>query len=350
MTNSDPPAEVVLPAEPLAPTCEFFVERLGFQLRTIFPADAPRVAVLDGPGLRVRLDARHTGAPGLLRLPRVEGLAPEGTRAPNGTHIEWQTPAGHLHVPALVPDLVLQYPSDPSAWSRGRAGMGYRDLLPGRLGGHTVASHIRIADCGPVPDYVHHHGVRFQIIYCHRGRVRVVYQDQGEPFWMEPGDCVLQPPGIRHRVLESSDGLELIEVGCPAEHETCTDPTLELPNGPARPGLEYGGQRFVRSCAEHASWEVDEACGLALRDTGIAEASDGVTSVRVLRPVGDAREIDLTGDDPLQFFYVLSGSATVLIDDAELTLGPDACCTVPAGTPTALVSSSADLSLLEVTA
>jgi quercetin dioxygenase-like cupin family protein len=41
------------------------------------------------------------------------------------------------------------------------------------------------------------------MIYCHRGWVRVVYEDQGEPFVMHPGDCVLQPPGIRHRVLEA---------------------------------------------------------------------------------------------------------------------------------------------------
>jgi hypothetical protein len=33
---------------------------------------------------------------------------------------------------------------------RGRAGMDYRDLLPGRLGGRYIASHIRIASGGPV--------------------------------------------------------------------------------------------------------------------------------------------------------------------------------------------------------
>ena len=41
-----------------------------------------------------------------------------------------------------------------------------------------MASHIRIEKGGPVPDYVHFHRVRFQCIFCYRGRVRVVYEGQ----------------------------------------------------------------------------------------------------------------------------------------------------------------------------
>ena len=41
-------------------------------------------------------------------------------------------------------------------WVIGRAGMRYRDLIPGRLGGSIIASHIRIPDAGPVPDYALH--------------------------------------------------------------------------------------------------------------------------------------------------------------------------------------------------
>jgi hypothetical protein len=47
--------------------------------------------------------------------------------------------------------------------------MQYRDLLPSRLGGRYIASHIRIPDGGPVPDYVHYHRVRFQMIFCKAG-------------------------------------------------------------------------------------------------------------------------------------------------------------------------------------
>ena len=53
-----------------------------------------------------------------------------------------------------------------------------QDLVPDRCGGRFVASHIRIEKGGPVPDYVHFHRVRFQCIFCYRGRVRVVYEGQ----------------------------------------------------------------------------------------------------------------------------------------------------------------------------
>ena len=52
---------------------------------------------------------------------------------------------------------------------------------PDRLGGAIIASHIRIADAGPVADMVHFHTVGFQLIFCHRGWVRLVYEDQGPP-------------------------------------------------------------------------------------------------------------------------------------------------------------------------
>src|SRR5215468_913916 len=118
-----------------------------------------------------------------------------------------------------------------NAWYVGRAGMQYRDLIPGRLGGRFIASHIRIPGGGPVPDYVHFHKIRFQMIYCRKGWTRLVYEDQGEPFLLSAGDCVLQPPEIRHRVLEASPGLEVIEIGTPALHDTIADWALPLPNG-----------------------------------------------------------------------------------------------------------------------
>jgi quercetin dioxygenase-like cupin family protein len=108
-------------------------------------------------------------------------------------------------------------------------------LIPGRLGGRFIASHIRIPGGGEVADYVHFHKIRFQMIYCRRGWVRVVYEDQGPSFVMHEGDCVLQPPEIRHRVLEASPGLEVIEIGASAEHETWRDHVLDLPTPRLRP-------------------------------------------------------------------------------------------------------------------
>ena len=41
-------------------------------------------------------------------------------------------------------------------------------------------------------------------------------------------------PRLTPAVLEASEGLDVIEFGCPALHETVADATLELPNAPAQ--------------------------------------------------------------------------------------------------------------------
>ena len=76
---------------------------------------------------------------------------------------------------------VVRRLADQAPWVIGRAGMQYRDLVPSRLGGAIIASHIRIPDGGPVPDMVHFHKVGFQLIFCIKGWVDVVYEDQGGP-------------------------------------------------------------------------------------------------------------------------------------------------------------------------
>src|SRR6185503_11246707 len=135
-------------------------------------------------------------------------------------------------------------------WRVGRAGMMYRDLMPDRMDGRMAVSHIRLTEGGPVPDYVHYHKIEFQMIRCIAGRIKVVYEDQGEPFWLEPGDWVIQPPEIRHRVLECEGGSEVIEISMPAEHETWVDHEMTLPTADNRPDREFRGQRFVRYIAK----------------------------------------------------------------------------------------------------
>jgi quercetin dioxygenase-like cupin family protein len=234
-------------------------------------------------------------------------------------------------------------------WVPGRAGMLYRDLVPGRCGGRLIASHIRIPDGGPVPDWVHWHRVRFQMIYCYRGWVRVVYEDQGPPFVLEAGDCVLQPPGIRHRVLESSPGLEVIEVTSPSDHETLADEALELPTEVLRPEREWAGQRFVRHRAALAQWSPFRIPGFEARDIGIADATNGFASVQVVRPAGTPDLTPRTHDAELVLF-VLAGCATLRLPDASHDLHPEDTVVVPATLPHALVDPSADFELLEVIA
>jgi mannose-6-phosphate isomerase-like protein (cupin superfamily) len=364
-TSQPPPgagiraAEVVLPCDELDATLAFFTERLGFRVALVFPADAPRVAVVIGHGLRVRLERGAASGPGTLRLaladPNLLGRGATELLAPNGTRIVLAEADPTIVTPPLQPSFVLTRARDAPDHGAGRAGMLYRDLVPGRQGGYLIASHILVPEGGPVPDYVHFHRVRFQLIYCYRGWVRVVYEDQGPSFVMQPGDCVLQPPGIRHRVLECAAGLEVIEVSSPAEHETLGDLELTLPTPKLRPSREFGGQRFARHEASRASVAPWRLAGFEARDLGIGAATSRLAKASVVRPAraGSGREprpAAATAETPaLRFFFVLEGSATLECRDR----GPERVETgdafvVPAALAHALGDPSPDLELLEV--
>ncbi|MFN0119211.1 MAG: cupin domain-containing protein, partial [Blastocatellia bacterium] len=216
----------------------------------------------------------------------------------------------------------------------GRAGMQYRDLIPGRLAGAVIASHIRIPGGGAVADYVHYHKVGFQMIFCLTGQARLVYEDQGAPFVMRAGDCVLQPPGIRHRVLESAAGLEVLEISCPARHETWRDHELTLPTAHVRPDRIWGEQRFVRSRAREGVWE--RGAGLSgasqdfeSRETGIAAATNGLADVCVIRTVSGRESARMHGRHAgaFLFLFVLDGemSLTTPGEDAQRLRAGDSC-------------------------
>ncbi len=346
-------AQVVLPCRELSETLGFFTDRLGFRVDAIYPADDPSVAVVSGHGLRVELRRGGEGAPGVVRLVMKNPAAFAGGAselvAPNGTRIEIVDADPPLVVPKVKPSFVLSENGDRAEWGAGRAGMRYRDLVPDRQGGSFIASHIQIPGGGPVPDYVHFHKVRFQMIYCYKGWVRVVYEDQGPPFVMQAGDCVLQPPRIRHRVLECSPGLEVIEVGSPANHETFADHDLPLPTSDVDPGRSFGGQRFVRHVAASAAWKPFRLEGFECRDTGIAAATSGVASVRVARPRGNPASKRYRHDTEFLFAFVLSGSLTLDVDDrGSRPIAEGTALVLPAASLYSLGDCSPDLEILEV--
>jgi mannose-6-phosphate isomerase-like protein (cupin superfamily) len=348
-------AAVVVPCVDLGQTLAFLCERLGFHVATIFPAEAPAVAVLDGHGLRVRLIQLAAGEPAppvMLHLAiHADGvralLAHLGGRShailngPHGLRIEIEDADRPVEVPLLVEAFVVTRHGDDS-WATGRAGMQYRDLIPGRLGGRFIASHIRIRDGGPVPDYVHYHRVRFQMIFVKSGWVRVVYEDQGAPFVMNAGDCVLQPPEIRHRVLEASPGLEVIEIGCPALHETHGDIDIALPNATVNRTRDFAGQRFVLHVASEAAqsdWMGDHR--VAVRDTGIGAATAGLASAKVWRARDSCSGIDRTHTGEFSFLFVLHGALQLVGGAlADTRLGEGDSVTIPASTPLSLTAEA----------
>ena len=284
--------------------------REGYRLDVIYPADDPHDAILSGPGGQLRLTT-NPGAP---------------------------RPSAEL--PPFQPEFVLTRAADEGG--AGRAGMLYRDLIPSRLGGRYIASHIRIPGGGPVADWVHYHRIDFQMIAVRVGWVRVVYEDQGEPFVMRAGDVVLQPPGIRHRVLDSGDGLEVVEIGAPALHETFADHDMMLPTGKLEPLRLFGEQLFLRHVAAETPWT--PFGGGQAQTTVMHAATGGLGDVRIVRGEVEFRP----HDGELVFGFVLAGSAQLVREEA-LSIGPADAFVIPPGERWSLSAASDDFRLLHVT-
>ena len=345
-------AEIRLPTQELRDDLPFFTKVLKMRLDSIYPADNPEVAVLSGHGLRVKIEKGAVEAPGTIRIltDDPDGFA-DGQRsltAPNGTRVE----IDDLNPPVIQPPtehaFVVRRLADQAPWVIGRAGMHYRDLIPSRLGGSIIASHIRIPDGGPVPDMVHFHQVGFQLIFCIKGWVDVVYEDQGAPIRLTAGDCFIQPPEIRHRVLTASDGIEVIEIGVPADHVTQIDHDMILPTPYLRPDREWLGQRFVHNVGAKAAWAPFRIPGFEARDTTINAGTKGIAGVMVARPSG-ASAPWTTHDGDILFTFVMAGGMTLEGEGKDpYRLAPGDAFVVPPGLATRYADTTKDLELLEV--
>ncbi len=334
-------AQVVVPCASLARTIECLTD-LGFIVDTVVPADSPTIVIVSGHGVTLRLEQGgvERAPPVTLRLlcdpvPQLRD-AMQRELAANGIDVQFAEADPAVEVPAAVQQFVVTRLEGEQSWHVGRAGMLYRDLIPDRLGGCVIASHIRVPGGGEVPDYVHYHRIRFQMIYCRSGWARLVYEDQGEPFLFSAGDCVLQPPEIRHRVLETSAGFEVIEVGCPALHATHADHRLELPTGRTLPDRHYGTQRFVHHVAAAARWRPwligGSVSGFEARDTGIANATSGVAGASVVRCThDDASTPIIRHAGEFRFLFVLRGVLALRSGTlGDHRLAEADCCVIPA--------------------
>lgn len=352
MTNlHDIRAEVCLPTTDLRADLGFFGKVLGFRLDMIYPADDPLVAVYSGHGVRIRLQQDASGKPSCLRILTDDQAFAQGAKsltAPGGTQVEIHPLNPPLVLPQTDHAFVVRRLADQAPWVIGRAGMHYRDLIPSRLGGGVIASHIRIPDGGPVPDMVHFHKVGFQLIFCYRGWVDVVYEDQGSPIRLTAGDCFIQPPEIRHRVLEASEGIEVIEIGVPAEHITEIDHDMELPTPHLRPDREWQGQKFVFNEGANANWTATRLPGFQSRDTTIAYNTKNVAGVNVIRR-GQGDPVWAKHDADIHFTFVMEGTMTLEGEGKDpYKLAPGDAFVTPPGMATRYADPSDDLELLEV--
>lgn len=304
-------AVVQIPCHDVAGEVDFFVSH-GWRVVDVYPADDPRRVRLEGHELNVVVVKGESRGMTIEALGVSRAIDP----SPNGTRLVAPPPA--FVVRTLVSSPSVSRSAENEAWNVGRAGMHYRDLVPDRQGGAVIASHIRIPTGGPVPDYPHFHEVIFQLIFVHRGWVRLAYESQGEPFVLRAGECVIQPPRIRHRVLESSDDLHVVEVGYPADHITIADHDFDFRSSPVDPSRTWDGQSFVRHTREGELQQRSES-GALWSDTGIAAATNGRADVRIVRTSAD--DSWTIGPVPPKNFvlaFVLDG--TIACDDVSNVL------------------------------
>jgi mannose-6-phosphate isomerase-like protein (cupin superfamily) len=100
----------------------------------------------------------------------------------------------------------------------------YRDLGISKATGGMVQAHVirLVPPC--VPEEVsklHYHDVDFQMVYVLKGWMKSEFEGQG-PVLMREGSCWIQPPRIKHKVLDYSDDCEVLEIILPAKFDTVT--------------------------------------------------------------------------------------------------------------------------------
>ena len=101
-----------------------------------------------------------------------------------------------------------------------RAFFEYRDLgMTDSTAGKAIAHVVKAKPGMHAEPKWHVHDVQFQMYYVLKGWARFEYEGVGEVL-VEPGDCVHQPPGIRHREIAHSDDLEILEIVLPADFQT----------------------------------------------------------------------------------------------------------------------------------
>jgi len=118
--------------------------------------------------------------------------------------------ASHLHATAFDEGL--------------RAYAQYRDLGISKASGGMVQAHVIrfVPPCRPEEvSKLHFHDVEFQMIYVLKGWIKSEFEGEGTHTFAV-GSCWVQPPRIRHKVLDYSDDCEVLEIIMPAEFETVT--------------------------------------------------------------------------------------------------------------------------------
>jgi mannose-6-phosphate isomerase-like protein (cupin superfamily) len=95
--------------------------------------------------------------------------------------------------------------------------LGVNDATHGMAVAHVVKF---VGPCDPkVVSKMHLHKAEFQMIYVLKGSMTTEFEGQGV-HTMKAGDSWLQPPSIKHKVLDYSDDCEVLEIVMPGNFKT----------------------------------------------------------------------------------------------------------------------------------
>lgn len=112
-----------------------------------------------------------------------------------------------------------------AVWTEGmREIFEYRDLgIESSTQGDYVAHVIRARakEEGDQIHQWHYHECQFQMVYILNGWAKFEYEGIGVRT-LRKGDCINQVPLLKHREIECSDDLELLEIVSPADFKTVT--------------------------------------------------------------------------------------------------------------------------------
>ena len=116
----------------------------------------------------------------------------------------------------------VSHPNEADFESGLRSYAHYRDLgISAATHGMVQAHVIRfVPPCRPEEvSKLHYHDVDFQMIYVLKGWIKSKFEGEGE-IVMRTGACWIQPPRIKHAVLDYSDDCEVLEIVLPADFKT----------------------------------------------------------------------------------------------------------------------------------
>ncbi len=95
--------------------------------------------------------------------------------------------------------------------------LGFSDATNGLVQAHVIRP--RANKAGSKQSEIHYHVTTFQMVYVLKGWAKMEIEGHGT-LVVKPGSAWIQPPGIRHQVIDFSDDYEVLEMYLPAHHET----------------------------------------------------------------------------------------------------------------------------------